>query len=371
MSRLHKAVVGAASVMLTILHTAMAEPLPDDPGAGPINVQMSECLGTAQQNSPKYAEPALASDGASPQLRVEAHLNRAMYFSGLQDPDKARKEIDAALDIDRDNLRATHLSARLALTVGDTDQAEKDIRLALSKAPDDASINMTYALVLQSRRAFTESDKIIERVVEKHPDDLFAREQRAALMTFFSRWDGRPAYEKALADYNFVVERSPPDATMLARRGQTYLALGKADAAVADYSAALKIAPGSIWLMADRAAAYAAAAQDDLAVKDLDELLGSTTGIPTYAMMPDQRARLLTQRANSLGHLRRFQEAATDTIAAAAVGGTSAVLRLQVFLRRNGFPDVPIDGKDSAALRQAIAACFGLNACFQGIMRAI
>jgi hypothetical protein len=47
------------------------------------------------------------------------------------------------------------------------------------------------------------------------------------------------------------------------------------------------------------------------------------------------------------------------------------VLRVQVFLRGNGFPDVPLDGRDSPALRHAIASCFGLNACFQGVIKSI
>lgn len=39
--------------------------------------------------------------------------------------------------------------------------------------------------------------------------------------------------------------------------------------------------------------------------------------------------------------------------------------------RRHGFYDVPIDGEDSAKLREALAACFGLRACYQPVMHAI
>jgi hypothetical protein len=48
-----------------------------------------------------------------------------------------------------------------------------------------------------------------------------------------------------------------------------------------------------------------------------------------------------------------------------------AILRAQVLLRRNGFGDVPLDGHDSPQLCQALSVCFGLDVCFQGIMRAI
>jgi hypothetical protein len=52
-------------------------------------------------------------------------------------------------------------------------------------------------------------------------------------------------------------------------------------------------------------------------------------------------------------------------------GGKSSVLRAEVFLRANGFPDVGLDGKESETLRRALTACFGLNGCFDRIRRAI
>jgi hypothetical protein len=58
-------------------------------------------------------------------------------------------------------------------------------------------------------------------------------------------------------------------------------------------------------------------------------------------------------------------------VTAIGLGGVPAILRAQVLLRRNGFADVPLDGHDSPQLRQALTACFGLDVCFQGIMRAI
>ncbi len=56
---------------------------------------------------------------------------------------------------------------------------------------------------------------------------------------------------------------------------------------------------------------------------------------------------------------------------AISLGGIQTILRAQVLLRRSGFSDIPLDGHDSPALRRALTACFGLDACFQGIMKSI
>jgi hypothetical protein len=58
-------------------------------------------------------------------------------------------------------------------------------------------------------------------------------------------------------------------------------------------------------------------------------------------------------------------------MAAALATEKSSVLRAQIFLRQNGFGDLPLDGRDSPPLRTALQACFGLQSCFQRIQRGI
>lgn len=88
-------------------------------------------------------------------------------------------------------------------------------------------------------------------------------------------------------------------------------------------------------------------------------------------MFADERAKLLTKGAFSYVKLRRFDDAADDVITAISLGGIQAILRAQVLLRRSGFSDIPLDGHDLPALRRALTACFGLDACFQRIMKSI
>jgi tetratricopeptide (TPR) repeat protein len=303
-----------------------------------------------------------AADNAE---RVANRLERAWFFIDMQDFDKARAETDLALGIDPNDLKARHLSARLGLTVGDIPRAEADMAIARKQAPDDPDVRATYAILLQTRRADLESLREFEAVIIKHPHHRFPREQRATLLMRLGQ------YSAALADFNFIVDDNPPNANSLVRRSEAFLALGKPQSAVADLSAAIKMEPNQFTLLAARADAYAQAGLGELALRDYDAVLTMTGDTPLYVMFDNDRAKLLAKRANVYVGLRRFDEAARDMVTAIGLGGVPAVLRAQVLLRRNGFSDVPLDGHNSPALRQALAACFGLNICFQGIMRAI
>jgi hypothetical protein len=50
------------------------------------------------------------------------------------------------------------------------------------------------------------------------------------------------------------------------------------------------------------------------------------------------------QRAMVLADLGRPVEAAEDILEAVTLGGKQKILRLQVYLRQRGFPDVALDG---------------------------
>jgi tetratricopeptide (TPR) repeat protein len=341
--------------------TAQAAPEPKDAGAGRIGETPGPCL--RNQRSAPCPEPQVA-DKADDAARMANRLARARYFIDMQQLEKALAEIDLALVIDPDNLPARHLAGRLALTLGDIERAERELLLARKQAPDDPDVQATYAVFLQSRSAGLESLRELQDILTKHPDHLFAREQRALLLMNFRQ------YEAALADLNVIIE-SRPSVPALVRRAKAFLGLRRAQSAVADYSAALALAPGNQLLRVARADAYVEAGLDELALRDYDVVLTMDRGTPLYVMMDNDRAKLLAKRASAFVHLRRFDDAAADMITAITLGGQPAVLRAQILLRRSGFSEVPLDGKDSPALRKALSACFGLNVCFQGIMRAI
>ena len=367
MRRLYTSCIGVA-LALVVMPQCMAMDATTrqtDLGAGPIVAHITACLMANRSHvGAPCREPEVATTGNSA-ARVAKRLERAWFFVDMQDFDKARAETELALGVEPADLKARLLSARLALTVGDVDRAEADLKIAKNQSPDDPDVGATYAFWLQSRNADLESLHEFEAVVRTHPHHRFAREQRATLLMRLGQYAG------ALEDFNFIVDDNPPSANSLVRRSEAFLALGKPESGVADLSAAIKLEPGQFMLLAARADAYAQAGFSDLALRDYDAVLAMDHGAPLYVMFDNDRAKVMAKRANIYVGLRRFDDAAREMVAAIGLGGVPAILRTQVLLRRNGFSDVPLDGHDSRALRQALAACFGLNACFQGVMRAI
>ncbi len=76
---------------------------------------------------------------------------------------------------------------------------------------------------------------------------------------------------------------------------------------------------------------------------------------------------LYTLRAMLLARLGHREKALQDLDAIVREGDRRAILRLQVYLRNNGFPDVPIDGKRTNGFDDAIVACFLDKACGRGV----
>jgi Tfp pilus assembly protein PilF len=354
-----------------------AEPslrLPDgDPGAGKLTLTGSACFRAAQQHrGTPCSEPKEAAADAPASERVHALLTRAVFDIDMLDTAKALKEADAAISLDADSAQARHLASRIAMTLGDLDRAEREVRIALRLHPRDPHIGTTYAMLLLARGATREAVGVLNDVISRSPDYLFARSQRAMFFAYLGQCCSRANYKVALDDYDFLIGRTPLDPVLFSQRAAIRLAIGQPEAAIEDLSAALKLAPDRVDLMISRADTYRAAGRDDLAVKDYDSILAEASpGVPLYIMPPDRSAKLLVARAQSLVRLKRFTDAARDVVMAMTAGGKPAILRAQVFLRRHGYPDVPIDGENSTKLRQALAACFGLDACYRPVMQAI
>ena len=372
------AVAAAAAVAIVVFlnrdDASPAIPMPaGDPGAGKFLTTVSPCYLAAQrQGGKRCEEPKPAAANASRHDRMSAYLKRAVFDLEMSQPEKAQKEADAALALDGDNAELRHFAARIAFTHYDVDRAEREIVIAHRLKPHDPRIGTTYAEILIARRANREAVGVFDDVIRSHPDYLFAREERATLFTYLGQCCARGNYLVALEDYEYLIRHKAPDPVLLAKRAAINLAVGETKLAAADLSAALQLVPDRVDLLIERAQAYAKLGQDESAVKDYDAILADAApGTPLHAMPDNKRARLLVQRAQSLVELKRFADAVKDAVAAMSVGGKAAILRAEILLRRHGFPDVPIDGENSATLRQALGACFGLKTCYQPVIHAI
>jgi predicted Zn-dependent protease len=327
------------------------------PPAGTIQVANNPCLLAKYGQGRPCDEPRLPDDADVP-ASIAARLARARFFIAMYELPKALNEADAALALDPADIPVRHLVARLAMSLGDMERAGREIATALRQSPDDADIGATNAVRLQIISARGAALREFGRVLAQHPDHAFSREARAKLLLEM----GRP--KEAAADLDVLLADEHPKPVLWSLRGAVDIALNQPQRAVADYTRAMEEQPGQLILLTGRATAYELAGDDLAALRDLDTILGPIGGRPNYAIGGDQLAKYRMQRTFVLVRVGRFSEAAAEITDALSAGGRSAILRAQVFLRQNGFPEIALDGHDSDSLRQALRACFGLNSCF-------
>jgi tetratricopeptide (TPR) repeat protein len=328
--------------------------------AGIIAVRSNPCLMAKYGHGQPCQVPLVPETQDTSQL-VAAHLARAKFFIDMAELPKALGEADAALALDPDNAKIRHLAARVAMSMGDYLRAERDLAIALWQSPDDPNIAASNAALLELQQNLDTALDAFSEILARHPDHAFSRLARAKLFLSLAQ------PQNAIADFDVLLAGDNPDSALLPLRATAYLQINEPERAIADYTKALAEHPEQLELVLGRATAAMLAGDDNAALADFDTILGPVGGVSRYAIGGDQLAKYRTQRAFVFVHLKRFADAAAEMAHALDAGGRPAVLRAQIFLRHSGFPQTPLDGRDSDGLRQSLQACFGLNSCFQRI----
>jgi predicted Zn-dependent protease len=303
--------------------------------------------------------------GADVSQQAAARLSRARFYISTGDRQNAFVEADEALKLTPDDVDVRHLVARLAMSVGEEGRAEREFRIALQQRPDDPNIQASSAtrlLLVNNEEAL----RAFDAVVAAHPDHRYSRESRAKLLIQLGQ------AERAVIDLDFLLAGDHRDVNLLALRANANIVAGHPQQAVADLTEALKQSSARPDLLAIRALAYEMLGDDKAALGDYETVLGPIGGgQPNYAMRGDELAKFRMQRALVAVRLRRFADAAAEAVDALGAGGRRSLLRAQVFLRQNGFPEIPLDGQQSDNLRRAMQSCMGLNSCFEKISRSL
>jgi tetratricopeptide (TPR) repeat protein len=333
--------------------------------AGRIEAQRSPCL-IAKLNPQlgKRCEAPPLVERESGAQRAAATLRRALFFADLREFDSARREIDAGLDASPDDFELRLLSARLALTMVDVKRAEQDVRRALALKPKDSDARATLIETIRMNCNCDHAAREFGAILADDPGHEYSRLARAKLLQELG------FHRAAVHDLDVLIARRGEDADYFMLRAASRIVLGDAQRAVADFDSAVRLAPNDIIALTGRAQAYELAGDDAKALGDYNVILGPIGNQPNYALGGDRLGKYRAQRAFLLVRMKRFDDAAAD-MAATLMTAKSSILRAQVFLRQNGFPDLPLDGRDSAALRGALQACIGLQSCFQEIARFI
>ncbi|HMG79875.1 MAG TPA: tetratricopeptide repeat protein [Xanthobacteraceae bacterium] len=328
--------------------------------AGVIAERSNPCL-MAKYGHGQPCQVPLLPESQDTSQPIAAHLARAQFFIDLAELPKALGEADAALEFAPNNPAIRHLAGRLAMSMGDYPRAARDIAIALQQSPDDPNIAASNAALMELQQNFDAALDAFSEILARHPDHAFSRLARAKLFLSLAQ------PQNAIADLDVLLAGDGTDTALLPLRATAYLQINEPERAIADYTKALAAHPEQLELMLGRATAAMLAGDDNAALADFDTILGPLGGTSRYAIGGDLLAKYRTQRAFVFVHLKRFADAAAEMANALDAGGKPAVLRAQIFLRHNGFPQTPLDGRDSDGLREALQACFGLNSCFQRI----
>jgi len=307
-------------------------------------------------------DPAPVSDALTATEKIVAHLARAERLVSLMRFQQARQAVDEALTLDPESVSALKFSTRLALFMGDNDTAWRHINAAIKIKPDDSDLLATRAEMHWGHQETVIALQDAAMAIRLNPKNTDAFRIRGRIFMVAGQLD------QALTDWNAALALEPDFDLVRLFRAQTNLRLGNFNAAIDDASIILAQKPRDISALEVRAFAYGAEGKLDQAVEDLDGLLDERAG----GAARDRMLRpMLLQRMILLFRLDREDEGRRDMEALLSGGGTSGVLQMQLFLRKNGYPDVQIDGRRSERLEHAILACTSNPSCLQALSQRI
>jgi tetratricopeptide (TPR) repeat protein len=305
-------------------------------------------------------DPAPVDPSLPAVARSNAEVERALKLISIVRLEQAREALDSAARIDPKNLNALKLRARLALTEGRAD-AEANVNAALLIAPGDSDLLATRAEILFNRRELEDALRDATEALYVNLRNADAFWIRARILTELDR------LEAAENDLTRALAIEPDYTRALALRGEVRLRMTRFAEAVEDASLVLAQSPHNLPALQLRTMARTALGKYDDAIEDLTVVLGRpgepTTAAPAFNVFNE----MYVTRAILLVRVGRDQEALKDLDTIARLGGIRAILRMQVYLRNNGFPDLALDGKRSQSFDDALKACFVNEACGRGI----
>jgi tetratricopeptide (TPR) repeat protein len=167
----------------------------NDPGRAGFRAQAGNAWLAAgeSQRALQALDAALTTPGLDRQQRGQALLDRARAQVALGHADRARSDIDTALQLVPNDGFAWYLSAALARRSNDLARAAADIAHARQLSPDDPDILLLAGTIVGQAGNMNEAYTLYRRVVELAPDSEAGREAAASLATVREFEEDAPA----------------------------------------------------------------------------------------------------------------------------------------------------------------------------------
>ena len=256
---------------------AAAATTPEDPPEVQYGVCVNGGFATAATAERRIAAcaKAIGSRTLSTNELAFARLNRATARMALgekimaaSDFTEALKHYDSAIDPRSPDALNLYRRGATLDALGQTDRALDDYNEAIRRDPRSPLGYYARGVLLATRkRAFDRAIQDFDKVLELQPGNLQALIRRGDAYSQLGQ-AGR-----ALADLNRAVADAPLDAEAFLYRGVAQGRRGEEALALADYDQALKLAPHYAQALINRAAVNADAGRQAEAIRDLDAAL--------------------------------------------------------------------------------------------------
>ena len=116
--------------------------------------------------------------------------------TATDDPAEASNDLLEALKLSPETPADTLLAAELAEKSGQTDAAEAAYRRLLASDPGNSQANAGLAHLLIARKQFSEAEKLLRAALEKSPDDPAMTAQLAAVLAAQDKAEALPLLQK-------------------------------------------------------------------------------------------------------------------------------------------------------------------------------
>jgi tetratricopeptide (TPR) repeat protein len=326
-------------------------------------VAWAQCRAGAIEQFRGACDPAPVDSQLSAAQQSRSHMVRARVLLSFGRVPQARDAVDAAIKLDPSNVAAFKLRARFEMP-GDRTIAEANVNAGLALSPSDSDLLAMRATLLQDgnpKGALPDADQAV-RNSPRNADALWIRARILLANNDF---------EDAEKDLTRALDVEPDYSRARHLRGSVRIHLERYADALDDANRAIAQDPGDVSALQLRAMARAALGDLPGVVSDLTAVLGEPgqplNADPSLAMFNG----LYIQRAMALVRLGRHADGMQDVATVTKLGGQKAILRMQIYLRSNGFPDVQLNGNRSELFDDAMKACFVDQACGRGIAERI
>jgi tetratricopeptide (TPR) repeat protein len=167
----------------------------NDPGRAGFRAQAGNAwlAGGEAQRALQALDAALTTAGLDQRQRGEALLDRARAQVALGHADRARADLDSALQLVPGDGFAWYLSAALSRRSNDLVRAASDIARARQLSPDDPDILLLAGTILGQAGNMNEAYVLYRRVVELAPDSEAGHQATASLATVREFEEDAPA----------------------------------------------------------------------------------------------------------------------------------------------------------------------------------